>query len=295
MRCNVCLGPAVYYLPYRGINSDNEHLISMFANRSVARCNDCGHVFCYPEIDDLRDYYEADYWIQLRRQVGIKAVVKQGLRRLVRVNPRAYTGVAALKPYFGDVRTCLEIGAGQGDATRYLKKYCEVFVVEPSDKFPEKIASFFEEATGKYDLVFSSHWLEHMAKPRDVMKKIAGMTRLVFVDVPNCEPPYWEYRHFPHPPHVQFFTPNSLRVLVEEFGFRVDFLQTNGAPIEWEKEAGYLRFDTPMLVDSLYIERLNGERGANLPKQKLSRMRDYDRNAEHGRENIRLIGVKTEP
>jgi len=107
------------------------------------------------------------------------------------------------------------------NASRHLKKAfnAKIDIVEITDKFDpmyrhckfNKIAQSFEELDEEkqYDLIFSSHWLQHMSSPVEMIRKIKRLLKpkgCIFIEVTNCEEPYWTYRHYPNAPHVQFFT-----------------------------------------------------------------------------------------
>jgi SAM-dependent methyltransferase len=155
-----------------------------------------------------------------------------------------------------------------------------------------------------YAVVFSQHWLEHVVDLNFVFLKIKRLLKddgLLFLEVPNCENPYWEYRFFPNPPHLHFFTPESLRRLAEKYHLQVLFLMTYGKALEFEKSVGYLKPETPALLSRTELSQLEAERDLKCKRfyeslaadTALTPKTDYFKDAyqEHGREFIRLVAT----
>lgn len=155
-----------------------------------------------------------------------------------------------------------------------------------------------------YVLILSRHWLEHVIDLNFVFLKIKKLLQeggLLFLEVPNCENPYWHYRFFPNPPHLHFFTPKAMRLLAEKYGFQVLFLMTYGRPLEREKYVGFLRPDTPALISSTELRQLESAREFKSRRFLESLAADNplapathdDKHAysESGREFIRLVAT----
>jgi SAM-dependent methyltransferase len=312
MRCDVCGGETEQFLPFRGVLADNALEVEGFAGKWIWKCQDCGHSCCQPKPapELLERYYRVDFW----RPPSLKARIRRKIRSLIswtlRLEPRASSQLQCLRPFLtpcGDLRV-LEIGAGPASFTRLIKRdirSSHVDVVEPGEDWSDiyraarinRIARRFEdlpELIETYDVVHASQWLEHMADPRAVFQKIRALLKpggILFIEVPNCQDPYFEYRFFPDPPHLQFFTPGSLSRLADECRLEVKYLGTGGRPMEMERTVGYLAADTAETISSAERCRLDEGR-----RERARQVQDSDSNQnagmDAGLEAIRLVAGK---
>lgn len=82
-------------------------------------------------------------------------------------------------------------------------------------------------ATDQYDLVIMTHSLEHCRNPLTALENAFRLTApggLCYVEVPNCACEHFETftvcsTMFDAPRHLQFFTPSSLKAMMEKVGF----------------------------------------------------------------------------
>lgn len=336
VKCEICEAKANIFSEYKGINRDNEFLVKAFANKTIWRCTNCNYCFCYPrgEYNLLKQYYQFNYWnvhgkvrddLRTKLRKFMPGLIGRNIWRLRKSDLRTQTQTDLIKQFIeGRVGNSwlegnytLEIGAGQADISCGLRRHyssLRAHVVEPSDEFQyiyrwydlRKVANTFEEMdeSYRYVVISSSHWLEHVIDVHSSFLKIKRLLKddgIIFIEVPNCQDPYFKYRFFPNPPHLNFYTPKSIRLLVEKYNFQVLFLMTCGRPIEWEKTIGYLKPDTPILVDNFELEKLAQERESKF--KSLLESLDYDTRksvathgiqnsySENGREFIRLIAM----
>jgi 2-polyprenyl-3-methyl-5-hydroxy-6-metoxy-1,4-benzoquinol methylase len=341
VKCGICGASANFFSEYKGINRDKEFLVKAFSDKAVWCCPDCHYCFCHPwvEFKLLKDYYESCFWekggklsrnllAELKKLVpGIIARRLRGQRPL---DEHLQSLISLLERFIDEKggvnwlrgNYILEIGAGAANISSALLRHynsrgasLKSHVVEPSDQFKHiyrwdnlrKIANTFEEMDESltYMVILSQHWLEHVIDLNSAFLKLKRLLKedgLLFLEVPNCEDPYWEYRFYPNPPHVHFFTPKSLKLLAEKYNFQVLSLMTYGRPIEWEKDVGYLKPDTPALLSASEIRQLETERELKsklffegLKRENwLGKAEDYWGNAyrESGREWIRLIATR---
>lgn len=179
-----------------------------------------------------------------------------------------------------DFSSVLEVGAASGyNLSLYREK--EVAGVEPSvqnclaarrnyqvELYHGMFQQFVEENTKSYDLVFLSHTLEHIVRPRDFILQCRQIcNRYIFIEVPCMD-----YKFLEEPmgmfceEHVNYFTLESLGRLMASAGFvpvDVNFIfgLHECLPAGWpamstlwkkaEKEAGMLR--VPVLDSALLI------------------------------------------
>jgi 2-polyprenyl-3-methyl-5-hydroxy-6-metoxy-1,4-benzoquinol methylase len=136
-------------------------------------------------------------------------------------------------------KSLLEVGGGSAKIAatlmrRYRRAGLSAHVVEPSDEFLslyrwygiKKVSDTFEQLVEfrSYLMILAAHWLEHVVDINQTMAKVSRLLHpngMIFLEVPNCDADYWQYRLWPNPPHLHFFTTASLRRLMEKFGFRV--------------------------------------------------------------------------
>jgi len=136
----------------------------------------------------------------------------------------------------------LDYGCGSGKLIEaLLKKQITATGYEPSlgalsitkrKKLP--VFNQLKKAKGGYDLVMFWHSLEHVSSPYQVMtviKKLLSKQGKVLVAIPNGDS--WEaeiarekWFHYSYPLHVIHFTPKSVKMMLENAGFKnikIDF------------------------------------------------------------------------
>jgi len=87
------------------------------------------------------------------------------------------------------------------------------------------------QVEGKYDIVTLSHVLEHVKDPLGMINDVVSFLSndgLLFIDVPNRDD-LFKLDVFPH---VLFFSPQSLRFLLEKINLKIIDLDTWGSPRE---------------------------------------------------------------
>jgi len=234
---------------------------------------------------DLRARLWPERWPTADEQLGVVVEALDGLGR--RLGSR--------------VRT-IEVGAGTAAFSRTIRtaygEHAQCDLAEPSNDHLatyrryrlRRVARWLNEIAGEqsYEVVHMAHVLEHLPDVRAAMTSLRGLVDLrgvVFIEVPNCEPPYWDVVHAPDPPHIHFFTPSSLRVLAESNGFTVCSLDTVGSDLA--TDPGFLLPTTPEVIDDQALAELMSRRTARLHRRAAPA-----RGAP--RENIRLV-VKPTP
>lgn len=126
----------------------------------------------------------------------------------------------------------LEIGAGFGQTLLlFKKKYnAEIAAIEPNEEtrsylksagiklvgtYAEELSSLPEDE--KFDLIITSHVLENLSYPLDVLKMISNHLYddgLYFVDTTNMY-----YRNDANPYHMLIYTPESAKNMLNRAGF----------------------------------------------------------------------------
>jgi SAM-dependent methyltransferase len=216
-------------------------------------CLDCGHGYLVnpPNSDILIKYYKRAYWSH-RSDLRQNDFAKN---KNYLTDFRAIQQVAILSKHIDliSIENVLEIGAGPANASLLLKhqnpnQFINLFVYEPGTQWEEyykenqitKIGDYFPSVTElKFDYIHTSHWLEHtnnLDNTISQIKKLLSASGKVFVEVPNEQFYYWNLQ-IEDTPHLQFFTPASLRKSFENNGFKCLFIKNFG-PTYLERSKG---------------------------------------------------------
>ncbi|MCW5959736.1 MAG: class I SAM-dependent methyltransferase [Pyrinomonadaceae bacterium] len=185
------------------------------------------------------NYYEGELkpWQKVLRPIFTKLFLNH-----------ATYGYGDLFPSFVLGGKALEVGCGNGNYLRYLKRHG--WEVNGVDLSPHAVTaakknfdievfngqleecSFPDES---FDYVHLSHVLEHFFDPLESMRKIYRLLKkdgIVFIDVPNADGTgaklsanYWY--GWDAPRHLFTFTPRTLSLLVNEAGFKISKLRTD--------------------------------------------------------------------
>ena len=137
---------------------------------------------------------------------------------------------------FSQIQSILDLGPGYGLLLREIKKrhkHIKIFAADPDTKSFEHLAKFDincidinnlnKENWQEFDLIITSHSLEHFSNPDDffaLAKKFCKKDGSIFIEVPNnpidsdkyCKRPY-------DAPHLLFFTEPSLSYFIKKNGF----------------------------------------------------------------------------
>jgi predicted transcriptional regulator len=144
-----------------------------------------------------------------------------------------------IKNTINAIDSLLEVGSSSGfNLSLYLKDGVNVYGIEPSAKnvsscrkkygiemfngvFREYISS--ASIVRKYDMVFLSHVLEHIIDPYEFLLKLSDINnQYMFIEVPSfdykfCDEPFGMFAE----EHVNYFTFDSLRHLMETLGYHI--------------------------------------------------------------------------
>lgn len=108
-------------------------------------------------------------------------------------------------------------------------------------------------APASFDLVVMFHVIEHVNSPRAALEEISRVLKpggFLFVETPNIETPWLRifrrrWRHF-IPDHYYFFSPRTLRQVLEATGFTVRCIERVGKLVSLRLLADRLRRMTPL-------------------------------------------------
>ena len=113
-------------------------------------------------------------------------------------------------------------------ASQNSKKWAKIFKIDLEKKIEKKIIN----TLGKFDVVFSYHVIEHLKKPEVFIENARQLLKdkgHFILGTPNfdsaCARRFKnKYRFFKDKTHISYFSENSLFRLLEDFGFKVEYV-----------------------------------------------------------------------
>jgi len=167
--------------------------------------NNQGFYFVDPMPDEnyLKTYYEETYWDN-----------RQDINYPVRNrDTQHYEQLCKYYPDFNSSKKrILNFGSGHGGISFLLAlknhDICNYDFKFPKKNFEKKWNNIddISDIDGKFDLIYSSHSLEHVQNIFDIIKKfwsISDDKTIFFFEVPNCSNEKYQKIH---PPHTYYFT-----------------------------------------------------------------------------------------
>jgi len=200
-------------------------------------CEDCGMLFLDMRFDDeeMAALY-ADYRGEAYTRERDRFESGYAARNAIMLEGSAYIGQieAILEPYLGARPRVLDWGADTGVNTPFRSRAMQHDVYDISNRPMVEGARSVDLDTVKasvYDLIVSSHVLEHVPYPRESLREIANAMRqetILYVEVPHeevvrlSENPAQRLdrkRHWHE--HINFFTPSALDAVFEDVGLSI--------------------------------------------------------------------------
>lgn len=204
---------------------------------SLSVCQRCGLRQLNPRIDDamLEQFYSSEYYKLYAMDKRAKS--DKWIKRKQGIASGILDAVEEHRPLNG--LKLLDIGCGHGFLmTEARARGASVFGVEPSVKHAQRLSEkgfevftgaleqFVAEQSESYDIVTSSHVLEHSSKPGQFLEYAGSLLAkdgLFCAEVPNAD---WQTIYGRHPvsihtAHLCYHTERSLRALFEISGLKV--------------------------------------------------------------------------
>ena len=224
--------------------SCNNDIFKKYADDSnlslpVFCCKECGLLITGNSeseiVQKIKDLYKKKYWDSQNSEFSIDSeysdIWHRGKKR------DFLSQFAYCKPYLQNKKTVLEIGAGTGATTFWLEnKGYDITGIEPDARNVELInkklktgkiiQGFIEDldVSGKYQIIWMSHVLEHLVRPDTFLTKIKNNldeNGIFFIEVPNSEHKPTLFASINENPHVYHFSKKSLTNIVEKAGYTV--------------------------------------------------------------------------
>jgi 2-polyprenyl-3-methyl-5-hydroxy-6-metoxy-1,4-benzoquinol methylase len=228
--CNIC-----------GLNAARS--LYEIAGYSIVRCNKCGLVYVNPQptFEELKEFYNKEFfskkWYEKFPQLRNFSYFQKTLADIEGFKSYIY----GIKKYETSGKL-LDVGCGDGWLLKHARDYgFEVYGVEPTlkafEEAKKKIGenifnSTLEEVSFKdnfFDIVISIGTIEHLKDPFSLLKEIHRILRqngLLVIQTPNIDSylarkqgSKWE--QFIVPGHLYFFSPKTMRLLLEKAGYAV--------------------------------------------------------------------------
>ncbi len=209
-----------------------------FQHSYLSKCNDCGFVFSLriPTARELSDYYQTDYDVT---------------RYFSPITEQRYHDLLDQFESERQTNRILDVGAGYGFFLEIAKKRgWEVYATEITqsaiDLCREKGITVFEGPVESidfgdltFDVVVSIEVLEHLNNPGIFVAGIHKILRpngLFYLTTPNFDSTlrYWlkeRYDVIGYPNHLCYYTPKTIKRLMESSGFKSEEIRTTGLSV----------------------------------------------------------------
>jgi len=268
-------------------HKDEEELFKKEGFRFV-RCNNCNMVYVNPRLNEKgRAYlYNKGRYVDMYNNLYSRSA-KYRQERFYKER------MDFIESYFPKKGKLLDIGAARGDFVRTaLMRGWDAFGVEISEqaeRFTDdanlkgRIKNTYLADTGfredSFEVVTMWELLEHVATPKALLKsafKVLKPGGMVFIYVPNFDSAEITLitkaaEHVMGDAHILYFTPKTLKIMVEKVGFETVKIYTMGVDVAHMitnfKNLEFYDYNTKFLED--FQEELQGifnqaGRGTNL-------------------------------
>ena len=222
------------------VNFLSEYLLEIkedhefFKDAKIYRCNSCDFAFVnpMPNEEKLNEFYEKVYRSEGRPPYLISPNYEDQKKHYLEDKNLSYILYLTTLVNMRNIKTLYDFGGGDGDLGYALKKkfpQIELHCTE-NDSYCEKILNErgyknfkdFNKINKKFDLIITTHSLEHLSSINSIFKKFKELLNpdgLIFFEVPNCSKEYWAGRPYDGP-HLLFYTKKSFEKLIEIHGFK---------------------------------------------------------------------------
>jgi len=211
----------------------------------IVRCDDCALVFANPQVDEslvLDEYREGgsnDLWVD----------VLTSPRQLELDREKFAEILDELEPYRGDA-TMLDVGTSIGLFLRLAHdrgwtglgtEFGKRALAYARDELAlDVVETPIEELDGQYDAVTVLSVLEHVNRPKEFLRHVrrllkpGGVTYLIVPNVDSlaCRVLHEDAATFDGRNHLLYFSPRTLRDLLEREGFEVVATRTRVASLD---------------------------------------------------------------
>ena len=220
----------------------------------------------------LNSYYQNDYgplrqfvgdWnsiviskVFLKLLTNLSAVItliigRLDPRNLEKESSRFSSQFNFIKPHlnFDEKLRLLEYGAGDARFSKQMinehSSEVEVDIIEPAPQYDQSFVNLGFSKIGvdseclkdeQYKLIHVSHVLQHLPSLENDFKNLSRALvkgGLIFFEVPNACGQYWDARHFPNPPFLNFFSKKAIGGLAKKYGLELVEATTFGESLNF--------------------------------------------------------------
>ena len=233
-------------IPY--FDTHNSFSKNIFKNLSIEFCKACGFGYSFPDLEDeaISEYYTDVY----RDTESPHFVSFSALSKPLSHNYRSLAQLVLARHFvdFEEGDTFADIGPGRGESfmsASNMFKNPKMFAVELSDGASVAYKNIYGvetfqnikkllQHTNEIKILLSSHSLEHFKlkelKPLFMdIKKALGLNGIFIAEVQNVDMRVHSQMRSGDTPHLLFFSKESLKKMIESFGFDVLFIDSCGA------------------------------------------------------------------
>lgn len=204
----------------------------------VRICESCGYGELETQLDEekIASYYDMAFWGKNNLTQRVQDAIAGDFSSTHLARARRQQEFISSYRTIDTFNKVLEIGAGDALLSRELQKYsltdAKFDVCEPGEHWLpyyekyniNKVADFFPfKANKTYDIIVTSHWLEHIQHVENTLVGLGNMLEqegLLMIEVPNTAHAYWDLP-VKDTPHIHFFTERSLSKFAAKAGFEV--------------------------------------------------------------------------
>jgi len=228
----------------------------------MVRCLDCGMIYLNPRPapEELDKLYPPEYIpYNFNEHLG---TIMGKLRDFVQRKK-----IDALREYVPNGGLVVDIGCGGGDLLGLAKRFgdpsWELVGIDMSEKAIESVRKRrIRGILGRFetldlpessaDVIIMNQVIEHLDNPRAVLEKSVKYLKVggyIFIETPSTDAwdcklffkRYWGGWHFPR--HWHLFSPQTLRILLEQTGFRIVKNKFLLSPNFWAQSVHHLLVD----------------------------------------------------
>jgi 2-polyprenyl-3-methyl-5-hydroxy-6-metoxy-1,4-benzoquinol methylase len=164
--------------------------------------------------------------------------------------PRAKFVYQLLKPFLPNANNLLDVGCAEGTLLKLIEQNnptIETYGIEPSDGFGNFAKNqlngavfiggyqefVIQNKNHKYDIITSTHVLEHILQPKEFITSLKSMMHeksVLYIEVPNITNNNLTGIGSIHLGHVSSFDPVTLKLLLNLCGLEIINFYTEGLP-----------------------------------------------------------------
>lgn len=240
-------------------------MIHTFKGRHWIHCDSCIFSSVYPKItpEALNNYYSADYW-SIRATTDLEGIVFAKSNTDRAKHHLKFLNDNGLKK----VETMLDFGAGMCGASAVFKPqgFCRDITIFDKASQAREIANMLgiqhiknmeDKGNKKFDLIYSSHSLEHVQDIGETLTQFSIMVKKeghVFIEVPNvANKTVLEMCH--HAPHTYNFSQKSLCKAMLSYGFETIACETYGPLVSDRIKRKFSELNVQDSIISLFKKR----------------------------------------